>query len=150
MLDAVQSAVEHLRRRPNARRVLLLISESRDRGSEAALDVVITAAQSQGVTVYAATYSAFKAAFTSKAPVSQPRRPLSQRHQTTRPEMLTVIRLGCTILGLRFPLRSSRWMCWEELANWRVSARRTQRRRLRKVQEVRHSPSRGRRLLRRR
>jgi VWFA-related protein len=79
MLDAVQSAVEHLRRRPNARRVLLLISESRDRGSEAALDVVITAAQSQGVTVYAATYSAFKAAFTSKAPVSQPRRPLKPK-----------------------------------------------------------------------
>jgi VWFA-related protein len=76
ILDAVQSAVEHLRRWPNARRVLLLISESRDRGSETALDVVTTAAQSAGVTVYAATYSAFKTAFTSKAPVSEPRRPL--------------------------------------------------------------------------
>jgi VWFA-related protein len=67
MLDAVQSAVERLRRQPNARRVLLLISESRDRGSEAALDVVTVAAQSAGVTVYAATYSAFATAFTSKA-----------------------------------------------------------------------------------
>jgi VWFA-related protein len=79
MLDAVQSAVEHLRRQLNARRVLLLISESRDRGSEAALDVVSVAAQSAGVTVYAATYSAFKTAFTSKTPVSQPRRPLKPK-----------------------------------------------------------------------
>jgi len=74
MLDGVQLAVEHLRRRPNARRVLLLISESRDRGSETALDVATAAAQSAGVTVYAATYSALKTAFTSKAPVSHPRR----------------------------------------------------------------------------
>jgi VWFA-related protein len=74
MLDGVQSAVEHLRRRPNARRVLLLISESRDRGSETALDVATAAAQSAGVTIYAATYSAFKAAFTSQASVSRPRR----------------------------------------------------------------------------
>jgi VWFA-related protein len=79
MLDAVKSAVEHLRQRPNARRVLLLISESRDRGSETALDVVTVAAQSAGVTVYAATYSAFKTAFTSKAPVSHPRRPLKPK-----------------------------------------------------------------------
>jgi VWFA-related protein len=79
MLDAAQSAVEHLRLRPNARRVLLLISESRDRGSETALNAVIAAAQSAGVTVYAATYSAFKTAFTSKLPVSQPRRPLKPK-----------------------------------------------------------------------
>jgi VWFA-related protein len=79
MVDAVLSAVEHLRRWPDARRVLLLISESRDRGSETALDVVATAAQSAGVTVYAATYSAFKTAFTSKAPVSDPRRPLQPK-----------------------------------------------------------------------
>ena len=72
MLDAVASAVEHLRQQPNARRVLLLISESRDRGSEAALDVVTVAAQSAGVTVYAATYSAFATAFTSKAAASAP------------------------------------------------------------------------------
>jgi VWFA-related protein len=79
MLDAVQSAVECLRRQPNARRVLLLISESRDRGSEAALDEVTAAVQSAGVTVYAATYSAFKTAFTSKAPVSRPKRPLKPK-----------------------------------------------------------------------
>jgi VWFA-related protein len=75
MLDAVQSAVEHLTRQPNARRVLLLISESRDRGSDASLDAVTIAAQSAGVTIYAATYSAFKTGFTSKSRASQPRRP---------------------------------------------------------------------------
>lgn len=72
MLDAANSAIERLSRHPNARRVLLLISESRDRGSETDLDAVAVAAQSAGVTVYAATYSAFKTAFTSKAPVSEP------------------------------------------------------------------------------
>jgi VWFA-related protein len=44
MLDAVQEAVERLGTRANARRVLLLISESRDRGSETALDAVLLAA----------------------------------------------------------------------------------------------------------
>ena len=72
MLDAVQAAVAYLSARPNGRRVLLLISESRDRGSETDLDVATIAAQSAGVTVYAATYSAFKTAFTSKSPVSAP------------------------------------------------------------------------------
>lgn len=79
LLDAVQSAVDHLRRQANARRVLLLISESRDRGSETGLDVVTAAVQSAGVTVYAATYSAIKTAFTSKAPVSRPQRPLKPK-----------------------------------------------------------------------
>jgi VWFA-related protein len=79
LLDAVQSAVEHLRRQPNSRRVLLLISESRDRGSESALDVVTSAVQSAGVTVYAATYSAYKTAFTSKVLVSRPKQPLKPK-----------------------------------------------------------------------
>ena len=79
MLDAVGSAVEHLRRRENARRVLLLISESRDRGSEADLAAVAASAQSAGVAIYSATYSAFKAAFTSKSPVGPPRRPLKPK-----------------------------------------------------------------------
>jgi VWFA-related protein len=74
MLDAVNESVERLRKQPNARRVLLLISESRDRGSHADLENVAIAAQSADITVYAATYSAMKTAFTSKAPLSeQPR-----------------------------------------------------------------------------
>lgn len=72
MLDAVQSAIERLRRQPNSRRVLLLISESRDRGSKRILEEVAIAAESANVTVYAATYSLAKAAFTSKARVGPP------------------------------------------------------------------------------
>lgn len=66
MVDAVDEAIAHLRTRVNVRRVLLLISESRDRGSNKDVDSVVVAAQSAGVTVYAATYSAMKTAFTAK------------------------------------------------------------------------------------
>lgn len=65
MLDAVYEAIERLRTRPNVRRVVLVISESRDRGSETSLDTVLFAAQAAGVTIYAAPYSAFKTAFTA-------------------------------------------------------------------------------------
>jgi VWFA-related protein len=72
MLDAVDQAVERLRRQANARRVLLLISESRDRGSKHSLEAVTIAAESADVTMYAATYSLMKTAFTSKAQVGEP------------------------------------------------------------------------------
>lgn len=67
MLDAVQASVDRLRQRPNSRRVLLLISETRDRGSDLKMDQIVMAVEAQGVTVYAATYSAFAAAFTTKS-----------------------------------------------------------------------------------
>jgi VWFA-related protein len=76
MLDAVHEAIDHLAKRPNARRVLLLISESRDRGSENDLDEVLVDARVAGVTVYAATYSALKTGFTSK----------SSKVNTTKPQ----------------------------------------------------------------
>lgn len=66
MLDAVASTVQRLSQHPNSRRVLLLISETRDRGSESELEEVTRRAQAAGVTVYAATYSAFKTAFTTR------------------------------------------------------------------------------------
>jgi VWFA-related protein len=66
MLDAVHDGVRRLRKYPNSRRVLLVISESRDRGSESDLESVVRAAESAGVTIYAAPYSAFKTAFTAK------------------------------------------------------------------------------------
>jgi VWFA-related protein len=46
--------------------VLLLISESRDRGGTAGLEEVMAAAQMAGVTIYAATYSAFRTGFVAK------------------------------------------------------------------------------------
>ncbi len=73
MIDAGMAAIERLSQR-KARRVLLLISESRDRGSEAGLDDLLLAAQKAGVTVYAATYSALKTGFTQKSPANSPRK----------------------------------------------------------------------------
>ncbi|MGH9672955.1 MAG: VWA domain-containing protein [Bryobacteraceae bacterium] len=74
MLDAAAEAIDRLRRRPNARRILLLISETRDRGSETSLDAVVAAAQTADVSVYAATYSAFRTAFTAKQSETEPTR----------------------------------------------------------------------------
>jgi VWFA-related protein len=71
LLDAASSAIEHLKRRENSRRVLLLISETRDRGSETKIEEVAAAAQAAGVSVYMLTYSAWSTAFTSKAPVGE-------------------------------------------------------------------------------
>lgn len=74
MLDAVREAVTRLETYTNARRVLLLISEARDRGSETDLNSVAIAAQAANVTVYTATYSAFAIAWTSKSSATGPRR----------------------------------------------------------------------------
>ncbi len=79
LLDGAVEAIKLLEAQPNARRVLLLISETRDRGSEATLPDVIRQAQAAGVTVYSATYSAFRTGFFAKPEdVRQPRqtRPL--------------------------------------------------------------------------
>jgi VWFA-related protein len=67
MLDAAAEAIERLKKHPNSRRILLLISESRDRGSETDLSKVAVDAQTAGVTVYSATYSAIATAFTTKS-----------------------------------------------------------------------------------
>jgi VWFA-related protein len=69
MLDAVSSAIGHLRKEQNARRVLLLISESRDRGSESTIEQVMAEAQAADVTIYAATFSAFATSLAAKVPV---------------------------------------------------------------------------------
>ena len=79
MLDAVHESIERLRALPTARRILLLISESRDRGSETTLEAATMAAQAAGVAIYALNYSALKTAFTSKLPVAGARRPLKPK-----------------------------------------------------------------------
>lgn len=67
MLDAVERAAGILAgRRPDGRRVLLLISESRDRGSKTKLDAAVQTVQRDGIAVYAATYSAYLTPFTAK------------------------------------------------------------------------------------
>jgi VWFA-related protein len=79
LLDAVHESIERLRAIPTARRVLLLISESRDRGSETTLEAATVEAQAAGVAIYALNYSALKTAFTSKLPVAGARRPLKPK-----------------------------------------------------------------------
>ncbi len=67
MLDAVHEAVGRLAEEKNSRRVLLLISESRDRGSKTTLEEVSAVVQSANVTVYSATYSAAATAWTTRS-----------------------------------------------------------------------------------
>jgi VWFA-related protein len=67
MLDAVELASKMFAaRKADSRRVLLLISESRDRGSKLTLDRAVELAQREGMVVYAATYSAYATPFTAK------------------------------------------------------------------------------------
>ncbi len=85
MLDAVSEATERLKKQANWRRVLLLISESRDRGSETSLEQAIMAVQASSVAVYSATYSAFRTAFTTKtspAELGMPKRPTKPSDET--------------------------------------------------------------------
>jgi VWFA-related protein len=81
MLDAAQEAINMLGKRTNCRRILLLISESKDRHSETHLEKVARAAEGAAVSIYAVTYSAFTTAFTSKSPpATEP--PRGQRKST--------------------------------------------------------------------
>jgi VWFA-related protein len=57
MLDAVVDVADAMKER-KGRRILLLISETRDRGSRAKLEDAIEAVEREGIEVFAATYSA--------------------------------------------------------------------------------------------
>ena len=66
-LDAAARAVEMFRARPgNERRVLLLIGESKDRGSEAPLEAVLEQLQRENIQLYAAAYSVTRTQWTTK------------------------------------------------------------------------------------
>jgi len=67
LIDSVAEGVRMLATRPaNNRRIMLLLSESRDRGSRLKLTEAIEQAQRAGVVIYAGTYSAQGAAWTSR------------------------------------------------------------------------------------
>jgi len=67
MVDAVNQSLRMLSGRPGSRRSnIVIIGESRDRGSETKLDDITQKLQSTGVTVYALKYSAYWTAFTTK------------------------------------------------------------------------------------
>ncbi|HXJ40478.1 MAG TPA: VWA domain-containing protein [Bryobacteraceae bacterium] len=63
--DAVLEAVAMFSH-PGFRRVLIIIGESRDRGSHASLQDAISRAQAANVTVYPVNYSVYKTSFTSR------------------------------------------------------------------------------------
>jgi VWFA-related protein len=66
-IDAVAEAIERLRGRPeNSRKIVLLISESRDRGSKASLAEVLQSAQRSNVIIYPLTFSVHATAWTAK------------------------------------------------------------------------------------
>lgn len=76
LIDAVAEGVKMLETRsPNYRRVMLILSESRDRGSESKLSDAIDLAQRAGVVVYPATYSTTASAFAS-SPSDAPSMPI--------------------------------------------------------------------------
>lgn len=68
MQDAVAKAVDMLVERKDRarRRVVIVVSESRDHGSKTKLTDLITRAQAANVIIYPLTYSAYATAFTSK------------------------------------------------------------------------------------
>jgi VWFA-related protein len=67
LIDAVAEGVRMLgTRAPNHRRVMLVLSESRDRGSKMKLPVAVELAQRAGVAVYFATYSVQASTFASR------------------------------------------------------------------------------------
>ncbi len=67
MIDAVAESVRMLETQPeNRRRVLILLSESRDRGSKMKLPEALELIQRAGVMVYPATYSVYATPWTAK------------------------------------------------------------------------------------
>jgi len=67
LIDAVAEAVRMLSTKPaNYRRELLIIGESRDRGSQMKLEPAIELAQRAGVSIYFATYSVQASVWTAK------------------------------------------------------------------------------------
>ena len=77
LIDAVAEGVKMLdTRAPNNRRVMLILSESRDRGSKTNLAAAVELAQRAGVVVYPATYSVQASAFAS-SPSDSPSMPIA-------------------------------------------------------------------------
>lgn len=65
MFDAIVDAAARMKDR-KGRKVILLISETRDRGSEARLSTALEAVEREGVEVFAAPYSAYSTAWLAK------------------------------------------------------------------------------------
>jgi len=67
MIDAIVQATQMLDARPqNRRRIVIVLGESRDRGSQTKLEQAIAITSHAGVIVYPATYSAYLTPWTAK------------------------------------------------------------------------------------
>jgi len=65
MLDAISVVAGHMQKRPG-RKLLLLISESRDRGSETTIEQAIEILERENIEVFAAPYSAYATSLIAK------------------------------------------------------------------------------------
>jgi len=84
MLDAMQQALGMLARRPRGRRrIILMIAESRDRGSDASLPEMMRQVQRLNVAVYWVTWSQFVQPFTVKPKVAEDLKPIDARIKFT-------------------------------------------------------------------
>jgi VWFA-related protein len=84
MLDAMQQALSMLQKRPpGRRRIVLMIAERRDRGSEAKLPEVMEQVQRLNAAVYWVTWSPFLQPFTVKNKVKEDLKPIAERRKYT-------------------------------------------------------------------
>ncbi len=72
MIDAVAKGLDMLATRPKARAAIVIIGESKDRGSESKVSQLLPALQQSKVTVYSLTYSAYLTAFTTRGSEYEP------------------------------------------------------------------------------
>ena len=73
MLDALQEAINLLASKSGgARSVIIIIGESKDRGSETHLQDLLPKLQQSGITVYSLAYSAYLTAFTTRGTEYKP------------------------------------------------------------------------------
>lgn len=80
MLDGLEEALALLEQRPpERRRIILMIAEKRDRGSEAKLPEVVARVQRLNAAVYWLTYSPFLEPFTAKAKTAEDLKPEDER-----------------------------------------------------------------------
>jgi len=94
LIDAVLQGVDMLATRPeNYRRVMLILGESRDRGSKATLADAIERIQRAGVIVYFGTYSAQASAFSVK-PEDDPSMPSNGNNVDFTAPIAELARLG--------------------------------------------------------
>jgi VWFA-related protein len=84
MLDAMTQALAMLRKRPpGRRRIILMIAERRDRGSDAKLPDAMEQVQRLNAAVYWVTWSPFLQPFTVKSKVKEDLKPIAERRKYT-------------------------------------------------------------------